>query len=65
MQRLDEGVYLELDCIHFDREELCASYKLKATDRNMRRLAVGWLLDWLDYQYRPQGLFDLPQEHSL
>jgi len=26
---------------------------------NSRRLAIGCLLDWLEYQHRQQGLFDL------
>jgi hypothetical protein len=59
MQKLDAGVYLDLDCIHFDREELCASYRVEPTPRNMRRLGIAWLLDWLEYQHRPQSLFDL------
>lgn len=59
MQKLDAGVYLDRDCINFDREELCLSYRVEPTSRNMRRMAITWFLDWLEYQHRERTLFDL------
>jgi hypothetical protein len=59
MQKLDAGVYFERDCIHFDLDEICAANNLDPNPRIARWWATKWLLDWLEFQHRPQTLFDL------
>jgi hypothetical protein len=59
MERLDAGVYFEPGCIHFDQRELCEARGSGSSPRNMRRLAIAWLLGWLESTRAKQcPLFD-------
>jgi hypothetical protein len=60
---MTNGVHIEGDVIHFHLREMCRAHGVKFTELVGRRIAIAWLLAWLDAERREYlPLFDTPAD---